>query len=298
MSDRPRAPNVPSVIHYRPIISDVTTRATHMRSENMSVDLVSGYSSDFVVKSRVLSDLANEPLKHPYSFGVVLVMSALFLLFILLVTATLLVFCRKKNTVFAVTAHAPLCKANDFRRYRYTSADDVTSAREAYELEACSNVFSESDNSTADNDDNRTETTQSRKQQLQSDAHSESAVLLPESPTRAGSSSREARLSLPLVTNFLDLLTYADDSGDDSDVSCDSAYCTQQCLDESRENVYPPNLTQLFLARSQTADVDAVTSPSVAIVIQDVGIDNETFESAVCDVKTKNMSSSEKGESC
>ena len=222
-----------------------------------------------------------EPLQHPHSFGLVLVMSALFLLFILLATASLLVFCRKKNTVFVAT-HAPLCKANHFSRYRYASAEDG-SVREAYELESCSNVFSDDDCSTCTADDTRTDAGTCR-QHLPSDAPSESASLLPSTPAHS-----EHRLSLPVVTNFIDLLAYADDSDSDAS-SADSAYCTQNCLDSCEISV-PPNLTELFQARAHPAQ-NSATSPSVAVTLQEVGVVNDTFDSVSTHSDVMSMTSS------
>ena len=279
--DEPLTPTSPNIIHYvaRLPSDDVTTHSTHLH-ENGS-DAVTLQGGDFAVKSRVLADLAHEPLQHPHSFGLVLVMSALFLLFILLATASLLVFCRKKNTVFAAT-HAPLCKANHFSRYRYASADDA-SMREAYELESCSNVFSDDDYSTCTADDTRTDAGTCRPH-LPSDAPSESASLLPNTPAHS-----EHRLSLPVVTNFIDLLAYADDS--DSDVgSPDSAYCTQNCLD-SHSNSVPPNLTELFQARPHPAQ-NSATSPSVAVALPEVGVINDTFDSVSTHSDVMSMTSS------
>ena len=82
--DEPLTPTSPNIIHYvaRLPSDDVTTHSTHLHENGSDAVMLQG--GDFAVKSRVLADLAHEPLQHPHSFGLVLVMSALFLLFILL----------------------------------------------------------------------------------------------------------------------------------------------------------------------------------------------------------------------
>ncbi|KAK2161461.1 hypothetical protein LSH36_116g04011 [Paralvinella palmiformis] len=102
--------------------------------------------NDFLKKSRMLTEMLSHPVKH-HSFTTVLVIASIFLFFTITITIAIIVFCRKKNSVFALQKSEQEDEEGDYELdelntdIEFTETDveseyDNISRRKSYPLDA------------------------------------------------------------------------------------------------------------------------------------------------------------------